>query len=182
MGGGGPAMVSGDLVELRPLEPSESEVVWRWQRDPEVMRWMDDGYAQSLASVRKRLEERPRNAYGEVLYGIEVLAPAALIGLVRLRDAEPETGCAELDIYIGEKEHWGRGYATDAMRAMCRYGFEKMRLHKISLTVVTENHAAHRVYRKVGFTEEGRLRQVFRRDGRWYDMFTMGLLEGELRT
>jgi RimJ/RimL family protein N-acetyltransferase len=175
-------MVSGDLVELRPLEPSEAEVVWRWHRDPEVMRWMDDGYAQSLTSVRKRLEERPRNAYGEVLYGIEVLAQAALIGLVRLRDAEPETGCAELDIYIGEKEHWGRGYATDAMRAMCRYGFEKMRLHKISLTVVTENHAAHRVYRKVGFTDEGRLRQVFRRDGRWYDMFTMGLLEGELRT
>ncbi|WP_431961410.1 GNAT family N-acetyltransferase [Actinacidiphila sp. bgisy160] len=55
-----------------------------------------------------------------------------------------------------------------------------MRLHKISLTVVTENEAAHHVYRKVGFVEEGRLRQVFRRDGRWYDMFTMGLLEGEL--
>ncbi|WP_431949970.1 hypothetical protein [Actinacidiphila sp. bgisy167] len=34
---------------------------------------------------------------------------------------------------------------------------------------------------RVGFVEEGRLRQVFRRDGRWYDMFTMGLLEGELR-
>ena len=54
--------------------------------------------------------------------------------LVRLRDAEPETGCAELDIYLGEKEYWGRGYAADAMRTICRYGFEKMRLHKITLT------------------------------------------------
>lgn len=68
------------------------------------------------------------------------------------------------------------------MRTVCRYGFEKMRLHKISLDVVTENHAAHHIYRKVGFVEEGRLRQVFRRDGQWYDMFLMGLLEGELRT
>jgi RimJ/RimL family protein N-acetyltransferase len=74
------------------------------------------------------------------------------------------------------------------MRTICRYGFEKMGLHKITLTVVTENHAAHHIYRKAGFVEEGRLRQVFRRDGRRYDMFTrrydmftMGLLEGELR-
>jgi RimJ/RimL family protein N-acetyltransferase len=34
----------------------------------------------------------------------------------------------ELDIYLGEKDYWGRGYATDAMRTICRYGFEKMGL------------------------------------------------------
>ncbi|MGW4825684.1 GNAT family N-acetyltransferase [Streptomyces sp. NPDC004227] len=56
-----------------------------------------------------------------------------------------------------------------------------MRLHKFSLTVVTENHAAHHIYQKVGFVEEGRLRQVFHRDGRWYDQYAMGMLEGELR-
>ncbi|MCW2902885.1 MAG: GCN5-related N-acetyltransferase [Streptosporangiaceae bacterium] len=51
------------------------------------------------------MEERPRNAYGDVLYGVEVLTHTKLIGLVRLRDAEPETGCAALDIYLGEKEY-----------------------------------------------------------------------------
>ncbi|HEV7626618.1 MAG TPA: GNAT family protein [Streptomyces sp.] len=175
-------MVLGDMVKLRPLEPSDAEALWRWNHDPDVVRWMQDGYAQPLAQVRKRLEEWPRNDYGDVLLGIEASADGKLIGIVRLRDAKPETGCAELDIYIGEKAYWRHGYATDAMRAMCRYGFEEMRLHKISLDVVTENHAAHHVYKKVGFVEEGRLRQVFRRDGQWYDMFTMGLLEGELRS
>jgi len=67
------------------------------------------------------------------------------------------------------------------VRTICRYGFERMRLHKISLSVVTENLSAVHVYRKVGFVEEGRLRQVFRRDGRWYDMVTMGLFAEELR-
>ncbi|MEV4439975.1 GNAT family protein [Streptomyces sp. NPDC049577] len=174
-------MVLGDLVKLRAMEPSDAEALWRWNHDPEVMRWMFDDYAQPLAQVRKRLEEMPPNAYGEVLYGVEALGDGKLIGLVRLRDVEPERGRAELDIYIGEKDYWGRGYATDAMRTICRYGFDKMRLHRISLTVVTENHAAVGVYRKVGFTEEGRLREAFRRDGKWYDQFTMGLLEGELR-
>jgi RimJ/RimL family protein N-acetyltransferase len=175
------AIMIGDLVRLRAMEPADAEALWRWNHDPEVMRWMDDGYPQSLARVTRWLtEERGRNEYGDVLLGVEVKAGGQLIGLVRLRDAEPETGCAELDIYLGEKDHWGKGYATDTVRTICRYGFQQMRLHKITLTVVTENEAACRAYRKVGFVQEGRLREVFRRDGRWFDKFTMGLLEGEL--
>lgn len=175
------AMVLGNLVLLRALAPSDAESLWRWNNDPDVVRWMDAHYDQHLEGVRKRLEERGPNTYRDTLYGIEVRDDGTLVGLVRLRDAEPETGCAALDIYLGEKDRWGRGYATDGLRTMCRHGFDSMRLHKISLTVVTENHAAHHIYRKVGFVEEGRLRQGFHRDGRWYDQYTMGMLKGELR-
>ncbi len=171
----------GELVRLRAMGPPDAEALWRWNHDPEVMRWMDEGYPQPLTQVRRWMEERPRNDYGDVLFGIEDLGEANLIGLVRLHGAQPETGIAELDIYLGEKEYWGKGFATDAVRTACRYGFDKMRLHKITLTVVTENEAARHVYRKVGFVDEGRLRQVLRRDGRWLDKFTMGLLAEELR-
>ena len=41
-------------MELRALEPSDAEALWRWVRDPEVVRWMDDSYLQSLAGFRKR--------------------------------------------------------------------------------------------------------------------------------
>lgn len=171
----------GEMVRLRAMEPMDAEALWRWNHDPQVMRWMDDGYPQSLARVSRWLaEERPRNEYGDVLMAVEAQVDDKLIGLVRLRDAEPETGCAELDVYLGEKDYWGKGYATDTVRTMCRYGFHEMRLHKITLTVVTENEAAVRAYRKVGFVQEGRLREVFRRDGKWYDKYTMGLLESEL--
>lgn len=170
----------GELIRLRTLEPFDAEAMWRWANDPEVVRWMDEGYTRSLDQARRRLAELPQNAYGNVLLGVEVLTDGALIGVVRLRDAEPELGIAELDIHLGEKDYWGRGLGTDTMRTICRYGFDRMRLHKIMLTVVTENESAHHIYKKVGFVDEGRLRQVFRRDGRWYDMYTMGLLEGEL--
>ncbi|MEU8230531.1 GNAT family protein [Actinoplanes sp. NPDC048967] len=175
------ATMLGDLVRLRAMEPSDAEALWRWNHDPEVMRWMQDSHPQSLAQVTRWLgEERGRNEYGDLLLGVEVQADDKLIGLVRLHGAEPELGIAELDIYLGERNYWGKGYATDTVRTVCRYGFDKMRLHKITLTVVTENEAAWRAYRKVGFVQEGRLREVFRRDGRWYDQYTMGLLAGEL--
>ncbi|SCF39953.1 Protein N-acetyltransferase, RimJ/RimL family [Micromonospora matsumotoense] len=173
--------VRGELVTLRAMGPDDASALWRWNHDPAVVRWMNAGYPQTEDRVRTWLTERPRNDYGDVLFGIEVTTGGQLIGLVRLHGAEAETGCAELDIYLGEQDHWGKGYGTDVMRTVCRYGFDHMRLHRITLTVVTENLAAHHVYRKVGFVDEGRLRQSFRRDGRWYDKFVMGLLADELR-
>ncbi|MBB4936626.1 RimJ/RimL family protein N-acetyltransferase [Streptosporangium album] len=167
-------------MRLRPMEPSEAESLWRWNSDPEVMRWMNDGYPQTLAQVVERCEGRATNSYDNVLLGIETLDEGRLIGLVRLGDTQPEIGNAELDIYIGEKEFWGKGYATDATREICRYGFDKMRLHSITLWAVAENTGAIRVYEKVGFVKDGRRRDAFRRDGEWHDMFLMTLLEGEL--
>ncbi|MBG0832579.1 GNAT family N-acetyltransferase [Planomonospora sp. ID67723] len=173
-------MLTGKLVRLRAMEPSDAEALWRWNSDPEVMRWMDDGYPASLAQTVARFEKRERNSYGDVLLGIETLDEGRLVGLVRLRDTEPEIGLAEFDIYVGEKDCWGKGYGTDATREICRYGFDRMRLHSIALWTVAENTAAIRVYEKVGFTRDGRQRDAFRRDGKWHDMILMTMLEGEL--
>ena len=134
---------------------------------------MDEDYVESLARVSCGWKSAAATSTG-MSCGISALEDGKLIGLVRLHGAEPETGCAELDIYLGEKSYWGRGYAPDAVRTACQYGFEKMRLHRITLTVVTE-------HRKMGFVDEGRPRQAFRRDGKWHDKFVMGLLEDELR-
>lgn len=167
-------------VRLRVLEPEDADTLWRWHNDPEVMRWMHDFYGESLAAMRKRFEDRPANSFDKVVFGVETLE-GRLIGVTCLRDTDPETGNAELDIYLGEKDTWGKGYATEAMRLTCRYGFDTMRLHRITLWVVGDNVGARRVYEKVGFVEEGRTRESFRRDGKWYDDIVMGLLEGELR-
>ncbi|MFD1930740.1 MULTISPECIES: GNAT family N-acetyltransferase [Nonomuraea] len=174
-------MLIGTRIRLRPMEPGDAEALWRWNSDPDVMRWLHDGYPESLAQTVARHEARDRNSYENVLLGVEILDEGRLIGLVRLSGAEPETGDAELDIYLGEKDTWGRGYATEAMRLVCRYGFDKMRLHRITLWVVEANDGARRVYEKVGFVEEGRAREAFRRDGKWYDTIIMGLLESDLR-
>ncbi|TDP90482.1 GNAT family N-acetyltransferase [Labedaea rhizosphaerae] len=174
-------MTTGKLVRLRPLEPSDTETVWRWGQDDEITQWLDADYDESLAQRRKRVDDRPRNSYEQVVFGIETLAEGKLIGITDLRDATPETGRAELDIWIGAKDHWNGGYGTDAVRTLCAYGFDVMRLHLIALWVVAENERARAAYRKVGFREEARHRECFRaRDGRYHDMILMGLLDSDL--
>lgn len=175
-------LLQGELVRLRALEPEDAEKLYEWVHDPEVGRWMTNGHPRSLAQVRKRAEERPVNTYDSVVLGIEARGQR-LIGVVDLRDAEPEIGEAELDIYIGDPEFRnGGGYGTEALRLMCRYGFNNMRLHQITLWVVAENELARHVYRKVGFVEEGRHREAFvAQDGTRHDMILMSMLKGELK-
>ncbi|QRP46204.1 GNAT family N-acetyltransferase [Amycolatopsis sp. FDAARGOS 1241] len=173
-------MLTGKLVRLRALEPSDAESLYRWIHDPEVGQWMDNAHPRSLDQVRKRCENREVNTYSHVVLGIESVSSGRLIGVIDLRDAQPEVGRAELDIYIGEKDHWNGGYGTEALRLMCRYGFNVMRLHLIALWVVAENERARHVYRKAGFTEDGRHRECFRgSDGKYHDMYLMSLLEHE---
>ncbi len=176
-------MLEGDLVRLRALEPEDAEKIHAWRNDPEVGRWMENGYPRSLAQLRKSAAERPVNEYKLVLLGIEAKAAGTLIGIVDLRDAEPEVGEATLDIYIGDGEYRnGGGYGTEAVRLMCRYGFDHMRLHQITLWVVAENEVARHVYRKAGFVEEGRHRECFIGEGgRRHDMILMSMLRGELK-
>ncbi|WP_086660842.1 GNAT family N-acetyltransferase [Lentzea kentuckyensis] len=173
-------MLTGDLVRLRPVEPEDADTYYRWFDDEDVMRWLYAYYHFSLASVRKMFADRPDNSYERVTFSIETLTEGKHIGLVRLRDADPVNARAEADIYIGEKEYWGGGYGTDALRTACRYGFDTLRLHSIELGVVEANTRAIRSYEKIGFQVDGRYRQSFFRDGEWHDSLLMCVLADEL--
>ncbi|SDF92311.1 Protein N-acetyltransferase, RimJ/RimL family [Lentzea fradiae] len=172
-------MLTGDLVRLRPVEPEDADTFYRWHNDEEVMRWLQAYFHTSLAAVRKRFAERQENSHERVTFSIETLE-GKLIGVVALRDVHPVNARAEVDIYIGEKDHWGGGYGTDALRTVCRYGFDTMRLESIQLGVVEANERAVRSYQKVGFQVDGRYRRSFFRDGVWHDSLLMCVLRDEL--
>ncbi|MEU6725942.1 GNAT family protein [Nonomuraea wenchangensis] len=175
-------MLTGRRVRLRALEPADSELLWRWYHDPEVGRWMDGTPPISLAQNIEKGQNRPRNTFEQMVLGIEALDDGRLVGYVALGDTDFRHGEAELQsIAIGDRDRWGAGYATDALRVICRYAFEEMGLHRLTLWVVADNAAAVRAYTKVGFVEEGRKREAFRARGKRHDFLMMGLLSSELR-
>jgi RimJ/RimL family protein N-acetyltransferase len=86
--------------------------------------------------------------------------------------------CA-LGITIGDKGYWGRGYGREALQLLLHYGFVMHNLHKVWLTVNSNNERALRAYRACGFVEEGRLRQQVWSNGQYLDLVYMGVLRGE---
>jgi RimJ/RimL family protein N-acetyltransferase len=79
-------------------------------------------------------------------------------------------------IGLGEREFWGKGYGTDAMRIILRYAFTELNLHRVTLNVFEYNPRGVRSYEKAGFVLEGRQRGVLLREGRRWDEIYMGIL------
>jgi len=113
----------------------------------------------------------------EVLFSI--WSADNFIGTTGLYSINSIAHSAEFRIFIGDKEFWGRGIATECAQLLVDYGFNRLNLNMIWLGVNTENKAAVRVYEKAGFTHEGRLRQVQYRNGRYYDVFRLSILREE---
>jgi len=81
--------------------------------------------------------------------------------------------------YDLDPSHWGRGYATEAANAMLRFGFEALDLHRVWSYHVAENERSAAVLRRLGFTQEGRLRENDWQRGAWHDTVVHGLLRSE---
>lgn len=99
-----------------------------------------------------------------------------VIGAVGLRDINPEHSSAELGAWIAVP-FWGRGYGTEAVRALVRFGFEDLQLNRICAHHMVRNPASGRMLSKAGMKPEGRLRQGVRKWGVFEDVVLLAILK-----
>ena len=85
-------------------------------------------------------------------------------------------------IFIGEKESWGKGCGTEAMRLLLDYAFNLLNLHSVMLGAFEFNERAIRTYRSLGFKEIGRRRQARIVGPAKYDAVLMDLLASEFES
>ena len=171
----------GRLIRLRAREPEDEPLLYKWFNDPEVTENLALRYPLSHAQEKSFIEHVSAPSFAHANFAIVLKATGELIGGVDLTCAQPENGCASLGIAIGDKARWDGGYGTDAMRTVCRYGFDFMNLHRIELEVFSQNARAIHVYQSIGFVSEGVRREAFFKYGRHTDAVVMGLLHGELQ-
>jgi len=81
--------------------------------------------------------------------------------------------------YILDEEYWGRGYATDAVRTLANFGFQRLGLHRITAAIGPDNAASVSVVKRAGFTHEGRLRDHVFTNGAWRDSLLFSMLVHE---
>jgi RimJ/RimL family protein N-acetyltransferase len=116
---------------------------------------------------------------GEYAFGIRTLTENKPIGFCGLECVTLPHGEGVLGIGIGDRNYWGKGYGTDAIRVLLRFGFMDCNLHRVGLNVFEYNNRALASYRKIGFQEEGRVRSYIQRDGKRWDLIYMAMLRSE---
>jgi RimJ/RimL family protein N-acetyltransferase len=82
--------------------------------------------------------------------------------------------------WVLNPRYHGNGYATEAARALLRYGFETLKVHRMIATCQPENVASSRVMEKIGMRREGHFRSCIPRpDGSWWDEYFYAMLEDD---
>lgn len=127
-----------------------------------------------IASHPDQLERRTAVTFAVTAGSAEELAGA--VGLI----LDPDHDRAELGYWIG-RAFWGRGYATEAARAVVAWGFGTLELHRIYATHFPRNPASGAVLRKIGMRPEGALREHVRKWGEFLDLELYGVLRGEFQ-
>jgi RimJ/RimL family protein N-acetyltransferase len=175
-----PPIIRGESVYLRPAERSDIPIFVRWFNDAEVIHELAQRAPMSLA-MEEGWFDRMVAAQGKTDYHFVICLRAddRPIGTIGLHDLDFVNGTAEFGIVIGEKEAQNRGYGTDALRALCDFGFGELRLERIGCEVYDGNDRAQRAYQKAGFTREGTWRRGHFSRGTYIDVHLMGLLRTE---
>ena len=175
-------LFEGKLVRLAGIDPEQvSKSFVQWNRDSEYMRLMDTDPPRlhSSKAIKEWLEKELEKASAMYWFAICALEDDRLLGDITLSVINWGSREAFTGIAIGAREFWGKGYGTDAMQVLLRYGFTELNLRRISLNVFEFNQRALRSYEKAGFRLEGRQRQLIQREGRRWDILYMGILREE---
>ncbi|MFI5912403.1 GNAT family N-acetyltransferase [Dactylosporangium sp. NPDC051541] len=170
-----------DRLVLREPRLGDAGDVFVFRGDPQVQRYNDEPL-RTLAETEAFIEYLLAEAGADLRRHFALEAGGSVIGLMGLHSWQPRHQQAELG-YDLAKEHWGRGYAAEAGRAILRFGFTAMRLHRIHARTIADNARSVHLLRSLGFTLEGTLRECsLEDDGRFHDSAVFGLLRSEWAT
>lgn len=162
-------------LALRPITAADWPAIHRYMSDANVTRWLPEGtlseeQAQAFAA---------RNAGGDAK-AIAVIERASdqFVGHMVFH---PWFGPATQEIgWVIAADRQGRGYATEAARALLDYAFTTLGSHRVIATCQPENPASWRVMEKLGMRREAHFRRALHQtNGEWWDEYFYALLADE---
>lgn len=173
--------VSTDRLVIRPFAPDDFEAFFAYHKLPEVYRFLYQEPLDETAARAKfaRASTPSLDEDGDVaVFAVERQEDGALIGEVLLKLASKTAAQAETG-YIFNPAFAGKGYATEAMRAVLDLGFSRLNFHRIFARLDALNSGSVGVVERLGMRREAHLIENDRFNGLWGDEYVYALLKRE---
>ena len=176
----GDPLVEG-ATALRPWRDSDLPELVEACRDPEIVRWTSVPSAYREADARNYLRQRYDAAFAGLTapFAIVDADTGRLLGSISLLRFAWAHARGEVGYWLARWAR-GQGHATRAVRLICAWGFNALRLERIDLMAATGNPGSQHVAERAGFTREAVLRSYMRGAFERQDMVMFGLLKDEL--
>lgn len=173
--------ISTDRLVIRPFAPGDFPAFFAYHRLPEVYHYLyQDPLDETAARTKFAKASAPKLVDdGDVaVFAVERREDGVLIGEVLLKLASSAAEQAETG-YIFNPDFAGKGYATEAMRALLDLGFSTLKFHRIFARLDALNKASVGVVERLGMRREAHLIENDRFNDVWGDEYVYALLKRE---
>lgn len=160
--------LEGERITLAPPSPSYVADYLRWFADPDITRYLLLRNPPSLEQEQAFLANRaadPDSIFWSVLLGDRHIGSTGIEG-IHWRNRSAHTG-----IVIGERDCWGHGYASEAMRLRTDYAFAELGLESLDTRVFAPNEGSRRALLRAGYREVGWLRRAVYFESQFHDVW-----------
>lgn len=166
---------------LRSLNIDDAKEIHENIKDKDVSKWTANvPYPYTLEMAHQFIEQShitiENNKHIEL--GIVLKDANKLIGVVGLLNLDLRNKHAEIGYWLG-KNYWGKGFMPEAAKRIIKFGFNELDLHKIYGKHIDVNTNSKRIFEKLGFTQEGLLREQSLKEGIYYNKPIWSLLRDE---
>ena len=175
-------MLRGEKVWLRAVEPTELVEGVDKVGDATIAHFAGFKVPLSRANAQRFATKMTDQSFQNpswIMFNIVPIGGREAIGNVSLRDLDMTNGSAELSILLDDRRNLGKGFGTDAVNAICDFGFGELRLERIWLRVFDYNPRAIRSYEKSGFKTDAVTRRSRFHRGVHHDVLVMSIVRDD---
>jgi ribosomal-protein-alanine N-acetyltransferase len=167
-------------LRLRPFSDADADALYALHSNAYVLRYWDaPPWSERARAERFVAACRQMAAEGTgTRLAVDRTSDGAFIGWCSLTRWNPEYRSASMGYCLADAA-WGRGYATEATRALLQWAFDTLDLNRVQAETDTRNTASARVLEKLGFVREGTLREDCVVNGEVSDSWVYGLIRRE---
>lgn len=156
-------------ITLRALEPSDLEVLYLWENDPDVWRVSGTLAPVSRDRLARFISEQSYDIYATRQMRLIVDVDGVMVGSIDIFDFEPLHRRFGVGILIYADEHRRRGYASRVIEMIKEYARNTLDLKQIWVTVDEDNGASIALFESCGFVLSARRREWVNRAGVFID-------------
>ena len=168
------------LILRRFLYTDDDAMLKYWIADEKIQSLYSEPVYETKEAVKELLDKYIGSYEREDYYRWAIIEKTTgeCIGQIAYFLVDNKNHFAEIEYCIGSNFQC-KGFATEATKAVIKFGFEKMNLHKVQICTKTINAPSKRVIEKCGFNYEGTLRDYFYMDGQYVGRLYFSILRSE---
>jgi [ribosomal protein S5]-alanine N-acetyltransferase len=165
-----------ERLQLRCLDAGDcGDHYLAWMADPDVQRFLESRGSSHTADSLRSYVSRLNVSDHSLLLGMFERRDLRHIGNIKLGPIDRRHERASLGLMIGDRDAWGQGFGTEAVRALCGYAISTLGLKKIVAGIYDDNVASRHLFERAGFREDARLSRHAAFEGRRIDVLLMAL-------